>query len=202
MTKDTSGATYMSPSELGKRIGKSSKTIRRRIQSGEIKAELHQGDFGQEYRIPMDEALRVIEMSGVMSEPTDNDRVNDHVKSEPVRGEKIEEIRLPVPTWEHFQRELNGAVFRAGQLEGQLQEVQGDRERLRTEVDNLKGTIELLNQKLIDQAQTHQEDLVKRLEERDKTVTELVTSWREAAAEKVESPAPKKKGFLARILGK
>lgn len=202
MTKDTTGANYMSPSELGKRIGKSSKTIRRRIQSGEIKAELHQGEFGQEYRIPMDEALRVIEMSGVMSEPSDNDRASDHVESEPVRGDKIEEIRLPVPTWEHFQRELNGAVFQAGQLQGQLKEVQEDRERLRNEVDNLKGTIELLNQKLIDQAQAHNQDIVKRLEDRDKTVTDLITSWREAASEKVETQAPEKKGIIARLFGK
>ncbi len=202
MTKSTTGANYMSPSELGKRIGKSSKTIRRRIQNGEIKAELHRGDFGQEYRITMDEALRVIELSGVMSEQTDKDRVNVHEESGSVQGEKIEEIRLPVPTWEHFQRELNGAVFRAGQLEGQLQEVQVDRNRLRNEVDNLKGTIELLNQKLLDQAQVHQKDFLKRLEERDKILTDLITSRREAATEQVEAPPSEKKGFFARFFRK
>ena len=87
----------------------------------------------------MDEAKRAIyesrDWTEEMSDIPGFDQDNDHR----VRAEIIEEIKLPVPIWENVQRELHGAIFRAGQLEGQLSATQDERDRLlKRELQNLK----------------------------------------------------------------
>lgn len=199
----TTVPNYYTVTELSTLVGKSAKTIRRWIQSGKIKAELQEGEFGPEYRISREEAERVEAMyrarqapgeqgEGVQSRgQNDDDQVTSkdgyaHVDS----SDEPNQILLPIPIWETTQKELRGAIFKAGQLEGENTELRRHMQGLQTEKELLQKRISELEEKL-ETARS----------EKDTKIDELISAWRQTAVEKQEE-TPEKKGFFARLFGR
>ncbi len=57
---------YLSIAEAAERLGKSTRTVRRWIQQGKLKAELQPGPYGEEYRIPAEVITTAQEVTEVV----------------------------------------------------------------------------------------------------------------------------------------
>lgn len=152
---------YMTAKELSEHIGKTSKTVRRWIELGQVQAYQAEGRFGLEYRIPIEECQRVIEMHTV--------KEIDYEDFQTVQDEP-EAVKLPLEAWKEEQTKVQVAAHTIGVLEGQI-------EAKNKELEYLRGRLETM--------ETRQDERDKQLVEVIKKVTEKKRSLVERLLNKI-----------------
>jgi len=109
--------------ELAKMLDVSSKTVRRKIASGEINAYKSQGRTGMEYRIPAEEVARLTDLPDICPEllPT------------------VQVVTMPTSEWNNVQSQLAELAHKLGYAKGVADTLQKEVNRLQGHVMVLEG---------------------------------------------------------------
>lgn len=153
-------------------VSVSDKTVRRAIQSGKLEATKEPGPRGMEYRVTQE----ALDVWVAMRQDDDQDNVHSDEQG------SVYGVQGGLVPWTHVQElqdKLHGAIYRAGQAEGRVQELDAERERLLRRVEDLEQ-----------QLQKQQVDVLERLEAREKAFIEFVQAWREVATAREEKRKP------------
>lgn len=173
-------------------VGVSATTVRNALQAGKLKGYKERGRY-QITQVALDEwvAQRNIKEQGQRPGAEYNKNSSQVAHNE----------QTSLVPWEYvhtMQEKLHGAIYQAGKAEAQVQFLAGELSRLRSEKYKEQERYEARIKDLENQLRQQQENIIERMETREKAMIEFITSWRESAA---ALERQKKQPWWKRILG-
>lgn len=176
MTKLWQGRDTVSVAELAPMLGVTPRTVRRRIEAGRIKATVNysnRGAAGMEYRIPVEEALKLVRQEGIvdLNVPVleDDDLGNDRPAGQDFPGQNTGQDQG------HYTDDQKNMMLQLfAQKESQIGQLAGEVTALKNERDYLRNKLEEYENKLVKKM----EDQERRIEERDKMLMDLINEIR------------------------
>lgn len=178
MTKLWQGRNTVSVSELAPLLGVTPRTVRRRIEAGRIKAEVvysNRGVAGMEYRIPVEEAIRIVKQEGIVDI---NDPMEDTDDPENVRPDGHNDLGQEYghSQGQYTDNQKNMMLQLFAQKEAQIGQLTGEVTALKNERDYLRNKLDEYEKILLKRIDEQE----KRIEERDRLLMDVIRQIKES----------------------